>query len=122
MKGNLLKIVTHYGLENQKRKLVEEVYELLDALAELNYSSMNFSNNLQKMLEHVTEEIADVQVMLEQIKVYWSIKPEDIQRVMEYKINRTLGGIDEELLRSATRTRSSEEQIENIKGEEGTIL
>lgn len=122
MKEKLLKIVTHYGLENQKRKLVEEVYELLDALAELNYNSMNFSNNLQKMLEHVTEEIADVQVMLEQIKVYWSIEPEDIQRVMEYKINRTLGGIDEELLRSTTRTRSSEEQIENIKGEKGAIL
>lgn len=98
------------------------MYELLDALAELNYNSMNFSNNLHRMLEHVTEEIADVQVLLEQIKVYWSIEPEDIQRVMEYKINRTLGGIDEELLRSATRTRSSEEQIENIKGEEGTIL
>lgn len=122
MKEELLKIVTHYGLEKQKRKLVEEVYELLDALAELNYNSMNFSNNLQKMLERVTEEIADVQVLLEQIKLYWSIEPEDIQRVMEYKINRTLGGIDEELLRSTTRTRSSEEQTENIKGEEATIL
>lgn len=122
MKEDLLKIITHYGLENQKRKLVEEVYELLDALAELTYSSMNFSNNLQKMLEHVTEEIADVQVLLEQIKIYWSIEPEDIQRVMEYKINRTLGGIDEKLLRSTTRTRSSEEQAENIKGEETTIF
>ena len=109
MKEDLLKIITHYGLENQKRKFVEEVYELLDALAELNYNSMHFSNNLQRMIEHLTEEIADVQVVLEQIKLYWSIDPDDIKRVMDYKINRTLGGIDEELLRSTTRTGSGKE-------------
>ena len=114
--NKLLKIIYHYGLENQKRKLTEEVYELLDAEAEMQYSSINFANNYEKLLDHITEEIADCYVLLEQHRKYWDIDVNDVERVFEYKINRTLKEMeDEKLLRPTTRVRDSKRKTTNSK-------
>ena len=113
MKEELLKIINHYGTDNQKRKLVEEVYELLDALAEINYSSSNFSNNVERMINHVVEEMADVLVLIEQFRLYWNIDMDDIEKIFKQKVIRTIneiGAENEKLLRSATRIRSSKKQ------------
>lgn len=118
----MLRVATHYGLEKQKTELMIDIYHLIDSLAELNYNSMNFSNNLLDMIERVTEAIADVQMKLEQIKVYWSIEDDEVLEIIENKMDYILGGIDEELLRSTTGTRSSKEQTENIEGEKGIIF
>ena len=39
---------------------------------------------------HIIEELADVLVLLEQIKIYYELDNDDINSVMEHKINRTL--------------------------------
>lgn len=48
-------IVDHYGLENQLGKCIEELNELVEALSHEN-------------IDHVQEEIADVENMIEQVK------------------------------------------------------
>jgi len=48
----------------------------------------------QKALEQKDQEIADVLVMLEQFKLYYNIKNEDIEKIMDYKIDRQIKRIE----------------------------
>ena len=70
-----IEIINHYGYRHQIRKLAEEQYELIEALFEENK-------------EHITEEIADCLVLINQFKAYYEIKDKDIQKVYDYKIAR----------------------------------
>ena len=45
--------------------------------------------------EHIKEEVADVQVLLNQFKEYHEIYDDEIVEMMEYKIDRTLDRIEE---------------------------
>jgi NTP pyrophosphatase (non-canonical NTP hydrolase) len=70
-----IEIINHYGYRHQIRKLAEEQYELIEAL---------FENDQ----DHITEEIADCLVLINQFKAYYEIKDKDIQKVYDYKIAR----------------------------------
>ena len=99
MSEDLLKIINHYGVNNQLRKFNEECYELIEAIR--NYEDIEpFSNedtNFKAIFKnHVTEEIADVCVMLLQFKEYYHIYGNDILRIMNEKIDRQLNRIKEE--------------------------
>ena len=56
MKEKLVKIANHYGYESQIKKLFEEMAELTVAIC-------------KDDRENIIEEIADVEVMLEQMKI-----------------------------------------------------
>ena len=75
------KIANYFGYERQKKKLLEELSELSCAL----YHD-SFIN--------IWEELADVELMLEQV-IYLLGKQEEIERIKRYKINRTLRMIGE---------------------------
>lgn len=81
MKNNLLKIIRHYGLKNQLRKLNEEVFELIEAIRDTRFF---FSKT------HIEEEFADVMVLLSQIKHYYNLDSNKLKKIMDYKINRQL--------------------------------
>ena len=100
MKEDLLKIINHYGTENQKRKFLEESGELLEAITihELN-KSIEYEIPLTEIIgtkEHIAEELSDCFVMLKQFQYYYGIPDEEIERIMKYKIDRQLKRIDEE--------------------------
>lgn len=79
MKNNRYqKIIEHYGVNNQLKKLTEEVYELQESILE------------QHNTEHVLEEYADVEVILEQIKQYFKLDDEKIELIKDYKVARQL--------------------------------
>ena len=71
-----LKILLHFGLEHQLEKLKEEVNELIEAIEENDR-------------EHIIEETADVQNVLNQFKALYEITDDDLVPVMEFKRNRT---------------------------------
>lgn len=88
MKKDLLKIIKHFGVNNQQRKLQEEVFELQEAITKhenknpiitaidiLNKAANNINGKEYKMssIENIKEEIADI---------------------MDDKINRTLERIE----------------------------
>lgn len=91
MKDDLLKIINHYGVMNQLKYFQSEVFELNEAI----FIALS-DDTISLDVEHITEEIADVQVMLNQFKYYYGITDEDIKEVMEYKINRQLERIKNE--------------------------
>lgn len=79
------KIAEYYGLDNQLNKTIEECAELIQALVKL------------ESRENTIEEIADVQIMLKQM-LYLLDCEKEVEKVMEYKINRQLERIKEEEL------------------------
>ena len=86
MKDDLLKIINHYGINNQLKQFNEESYELMEAI-------FNHEWLKEKGLEdinHVVEEIADVLVMVSQFVEYYQIEEEMLDWYMNYKVKRQL--------------------------------
>ena len=107
-KKKLLKIINHYGVNNQQRKLTEEVFELQEAITlhekELDNFDINTDLNnalilgiLQIGKDNITEEIADVLNMVEQFMYYYDIDVQDVIEIKHQKINRQLERIKVEL-------------------------
>ena len=104
MTENLLKIIDHYGVLHQLKYFQSEVFELNEAI--INYETINNYDKVESnfkiygnkiLIEHITEEIADVLVMLNQFVEYYKIQESDIRMIMEQKINRQIERIKEEV-------------------------
>ena len=74
------KVWEHYGEEAQTKKLVEELAELITAIA-------------RDDIRAIREEMADVEVMIMQFKQGLNI---DTLPNMNYKLNRTMARIENE--------------------------
>ena len=83
------KIADYYGADHQMDKTIEECAELIQAIAKLK------CNDDINILEDVVEEMADVQIMLDEL-VYSLDCEEDMKKVIEYKVKRQLKRIQEE--------------------------
>ena len=100
MDEQLLKIINHYGINNQQRKLEEEVFELQEAITiyELK-NSVQYEIPLTELIEtkeHLTEECADVFVLLGQILFYYNIDSDELNKMIDQKIKRQLERIKNE--------------------------
>lgn len=98
MKKELIKIISSFGVLSQLKYFQSEVFELNEAIIthELK-KSVEYEIPLTEIVgikEHITEEIADVMVMLEQFKLYYNIENMEIAKIMKNKINRTLERIE----------------------------
>ena len=98
MKEDFLKIIEHFGINNQQRKLQEEIFELQEAITthELK-KSVEYEIPLTEIIgtkEHIIEEIADVCVILRQFMEIYNITQDEISERMANKINRTLERIE----------------------------
>lgn len=82
-------LLDHYGIESQRRQLIEECAELIQALAKVE----RYNGDI-KELNNLFSEIADVEIMLEQIKHHYSNW--GIERLIDYKLNRQLERIKQE--------------------------
>lgn len=98
MENNLLQIIQHYKINNQQRKFVEECYELIEAIIQREYQAKD--KKPYELVEfekaHIIEEIADIEVMLDQFKAYYDIDQEEISKVKDYKIKRQLERIEKD--------------------------
>lgn len=93
MEEKLKQIINHYEVMPQLKYIHSEYFELDEAImnyewAESEYGRCNNSN--------IAEEIADVEMMLDQFKVYYGISQEKINEIKSYKANRQLKRIEEE--------------------------
>lgn len=79
----LLFLIDHYGTLNQKLIAIEEMAELQKAIVK------HIRQESEENINSVIEEIADVQVMLEQLKMIFSCKSK-IDEIMDAKIDRQI--------------------------------
>lgn len=101
MREKLLKIINYYGIDEQLKYIHTEYYELDEAIFDYNNAGWDFSDEDCKDIEnsyknHIAEELADIQVMLEQFREYYGIKQQKVLDIMQHKINRQLRRIEEE--------------------------
>ena len=82
MKDKSLKIINHYGINNQQRKFNEEVFELQESITTYELNGKN--------KEHIAEEIADCYNLLEQFIKYYDIPKTTINRIQLFKQDRQL--------------------------------
>lgn len=102
MEDKLLKIISFYGVIPQLKYFQSEVFELNEAIIiyenERPHCDDEADEDYIKMLkEHIAEEIADVQVMLNQFREYYGITDEDVKEIMIKKIDRQLERIKGEI-------------------------
>ena len=89
MEEKLITIADHYGLENQLRQLAEECSELA---VEANHSARRGSVTVR-----LIEEIADVEIMLDQVRYLADIQESDVLKMRYYKIERQLKRMRQEM-------------------------
>lgn len=101
MDNEYLKIIRHFGINKQLRKFNEENWELKEAIKEYEDSKNNpidiilnvvnsITNQKDKYLEHIKEEIVDNLVMLEQFIAYYGIDKYEIEKMKDFKRERTM--------------------------------
>jgi NTP pyrophosphatase (non-canonical NTP hydrolase) len=73
----LHEIIDHYGKDHQLDKLEEEIAELWLAIRSTDKNA-------------ITEELADVLVMLGQVIIMRDLDPDSIEKMMGFKIVRTI--------------------------------
>ena len=97
MKDNIKRIANHYGLAKQQRQLAEECAELIQATSKyMRFQEESYALTVDwTYLQNVIEEIADVEIMLEQMKVLLNLSDEAVESVKNIKVNRELARIKE---------------------------
>lgn len=78
-------IALEYGYDRQSIKLVEEMSELTQAICK-----HRESKDKAKSLVEIKNEMADVLVVIEQMKYLLNISEEQLEEIKEYKIDRQL--------------------------------
>ncbi len=89
MNEAIRKIADHYGLNAQPNVATEELAELIQAIARFRRVNEIDMLELARRKNLVAEEIADVEVMLAQIKYLMKID-ERVEAVAKYEIERQL--------------------------------
>jgi len=82
----LIKTVENYGHEKQMDKAIEEMSELIKELCKYKFGEENRSK--------VIEEIADVELMIEQLKYIFNVGDYELECVKNFKFNRLKAKID----------------------------
>ncbi len=86
----LLEIIEHYGIENQMMQCIEEMGELIQAINK--YRRSEFSDSCIDAYNQVIEEIADVQIMIEQMRLMFN--GDDVDKVIAEKLERMRGRLN----------------------------
>ena len=84
-------VISHYGTDKQSLKACEELAELIRSISKLRFKLSD------ENVENLKEEIADVEIMIEQMKHLYNVSDEEIDRIVEQKLDRTFKRIEEEL-------------------------
>lgn len=77
-------IISRNGLSKQKRKFVEEGFELIEAITEMQVAPS------RKNLEHIIEEMADTFVVWRQFVEYYELDIAEIMTIAKAKAERTI--------------------------------
>lgn len=84
MRYRIIQIAEYFGIKHQSLKAREELEELTQALKNLG------DKFTVERYENLVEEIADVEIMLEQMKYLHEVPEKEIEKVKWEKIGRTI--------------------------------
>lgn len=94
MREKIEKIADFYGMKHQSERTYEELGELIIALSKFNLSDYR-PEPVGELLDNLAEEIADVEIMLDQIKYLAGIREKSFGYKFE-KVERQLQRMEKE--------------------------
>ena len=103
-KRTIHRVISVFGAQNQKMQALEELMELQSALFENVHRETDNRKN-------IVEEVADVEIMLAQIKEIFDIKPKEIEEIQDYKLRRLDHTIEKYLAKHQNDSSASKQQI-----------
>lgn len=86
MYSAIKEIVDTRGIAEQSRQFMEEASELTVALS-------HYLRGRVQHKDYILEEVADVEIMLEQLKYGYGLNQEEIDFIKQRKVQRELGRI-----------------------------
>lgn len=93
-----LDILNHFGYRCQMKKLNEEVFEFLEAVDnyedELSFHLIGDKVGENLLRDHVVEEMGDMLILLTEFIAKYKISKEELDEVMDYKLDRTVKRIN----------------------------
>ena len=95
--AKIKQIADHYGMQSQQEMLIEECSELIQAMQKMKRADIADPEECNKCMQNLLEELADVTIMIEQMKCY--LTPallEDYNRDITQKLDRQLKRIENE--------------------------
>ena len=93
------KAIKQYGVPDQIQVACEECAELIKALSKYQRVSKHQAHDkrkIQRCLNNITEELADVSIMLDQIKLMHGITEKAVSEVRAAKVERLESHLNEE--------------------------
>ena len=103
MNGDKIKkIAMYYGFNSQCRQLMEEMAELTVALNKYHRLCDGMDNtpscylDVISSVDSIKEEIADVTIMIEQIKFLLDISDDDVEKISDRKLDRQIKRMEKE--------------------------
>lgn len=96
--------MNHFGIRKQMKKINEEVYELLEAIDNYeDFPVVNLDKDAVKDLSddevldvlraNIVEELGDTLILLTQIIARYNIGKQELDTIMDYKLERTINRI-----------------------------
>lgn len=80
----------HFGRDRQLQQAIEECSELIQAISKYNrLLNGEYAGKDKKIIANLVEELADVEICIEQLKHFLKISESKINSVKEFKIKRT---------------------------------
>lgn len=103
------RVISVFGEKNQQMQTLEELMELQHAVFEHVHRGTDNRDN-------IVEEIADVEIMIAQLKQIHNIQPNEIEQIKEHKLNRLEHTIDK-YLQKQNNSKTSNEKNGSINTE-----
>lgn len=100
MRKELRLIADNYGYEAQSRQLIEEMAELIQAINKMwridDTKCEKTNSDHIEAYKHIIEEIADVEICLEQVKWLLNVDESVLEEWKVMKIERSISRIEKE--------------------------
>lgn len=84
------RIAHYYGADSQLDQTIEELAELTVAIRKFKRSNDNNIGDKVSLLYHLAEEIADVEIMLKQLKFLFPFISVDVEKIKVEKLDRQI--------------------------------
>lgn len=96
LKQFYLQVLDRYGEESQSDAIVEEAAELIQAICKYRHAARR-GRDLEEALEKVVDEIADVEIALDQAKLIYYGRAADAEKLFAEKKRQKLAKLADKM-------------------------
>jgi NTP pyrophosphatase (non-canonical NTP hydrolase) len=90
LKEQNIKNAEHYGYKRQSQQAIEECSELIQAISKYNrLLNGEYAGKEKKIIANLIEELADVEICIEQLKHFLEVPDAKVDNIKQFKIKRT---------------------------------